>query len=260
MEYSKVYGFTNENLTSYKNIYNFKNSRVLSVIGSGDQYLSSILFGAESVILFDKNEIARLYFLLKFYAIRYLSYEEFTDYFVNKKIMDKKYYSKIRRFLPKDVKYYFDKVYKNNIFIQYPISISNNPINFSTGRVIPYLEKENYYKLQTILRNIEIPIIKTSYLEELYFDKLGKFDVMLFSNIYLYLDMDYQKYKKFLIGLRNNLTTDGKIQANYTWTNGGRGYDDFIHSSDDGFDVTEVSSVRYDGKTDFKDYVLTYKK
>ena len=153
-----------------------------------------------------------------------------------------------------------DKVYKNNIFIQYPISISNNPINFSTGRVIPYLEKDNYYKLQTILRNIDIPIIKTSYLEELDFDKLGKFDVMLFSNIYLYLDMDYQKYKKFLIGLRNNLTTGGKIQANYTWTNGGRGYDDFVHSSDDGFDVTEVSSVRYDGKTDFKDYVLTYKK
>lgn len=33
-----VYPFTNENLTSYQNLYHFDNAKVLSVLGSGDQY------------------------------------------------------------------------------------------------------------------------------------------------------------------------------------------------------------------------------
>ena len=44
---NKLYRFSNENLTSYQDLYDFKNKKVLSVIGSGDQYFSSILYGAE---------------------------------------------------------------------------------------------------------------------------------------------------------------------------------------------------------------------
>lgn len=42
----RVFPFTNENLTSYGKIYNFDNAKVLSFLGSGDQYFSSILHGA----------------------------------------------------------------------------------------------------------------------------------------------------------------------------------------------------------------------
>ena len=40
---NKVYKFSNENLTSYQELYDFTDKKVLSVIGSGDQYFSSIL-------------------------------------------------------------------------------------------------------------------------------------------------------------------------------------------------------------------------
>jgi len=67
--YNKVYNFTNENVTCLKDIYSFENSKVLSVVGSGDQYFASILNGAKQVDLFDINPTSYLYFLLKFYSI-----------------------------------------------------------------------------------------------------------------------------------------------------------------------------------------------
>ena len=46
----KVYAFTNENLTCLKDIYSFQNAKVLTVLGSSDQYFSSVLFGAREVL------------------------------------------------------------------------------------------------------------------------------------------------------------------------------------------------------------------
>ena len=47
---NKVYKFSNENLTSYQELYDFTDKKVLSVIGSGDQFFSSILYGAKEVV------------------------------------------------------------------------------------------------------------------------------------------------------------------------------------------------------------------
>ena len=71
--YNKVYDFTNENVSCLKQLYEFENSRVLSVVGSGDQYFASILNGAKKVDLFDINPTSYLYFLLKFYSIKNLT-------------------------------------------------------------------------------------------------------------------------------------------------------------------------------------------
>ncbi|MEG2993723.1 MAG: hypothetical protein RR847_05580, partial [Bacilli bacterium] len=80
--YEKVYGFSNENISSYNSLYDFKDKKVLSVLGSGDQYFSSILFGAKEVDLFDSNRLAWFYFILKYYGIKTLSFKEFYDFFV----------------------------------------------------------------------------------------------------------------------------------------------------------------------------------
>lgn len=261
MDIEKAYKFTNENVSSYENLYNFKNSKVLSVVGSGDQYFSSLLFGAEDVILFDKNEIAILYFIFKFHAIRELSYEEFYKYFVVNKLDDISTYKKIKSSLPYEVRIFFNRLYSNgNISkLVYPYSISSHIINYTTGRVIPYFDKEKYYILQKLLRERKLPLIEGEYLEKLNFEKLGNFDVMLFSNIYLHLDMSMEEYIRFLKKCRNNLTSDGSIQANYTWNINGRECYDFIEN-DSEFSLDIVPSVRYDGKSDFKDYVLSYRK
>ncbi len=263
MEFDKTYKFTNENLSSYNNLYNFKSSKILSVIGSGDQYFSSLLFGAEDIVLFDKNEIAKYYFIFKFYALRTLTYEQFIDYFIVNKLTKGSYYKIIRHFLPSEVKWFFDKISKDSYIgeIVYPFSINNHKINFSSDRVIPYFDKERYYKLQSLLKERELPVIISSYLEQLDISKLSNFDIMLFSNIYLYLNMNKEEYIKFLNNkYKNHLNSDGVIQANYTWTNCGTGYGDFVDRENDGFYIDEVDSVRYDGKNNFKDYVLTYRK
>ena len=81
----KIYTSSNECLENYQNIYNFDNSRVLSVVGSGDQYFTCLLNGAQEVELFDINKAAWDYFRLRFYATRILSYEEYLFFFVLKK-------------------------------------------------------------------------------------------------------------------------------------------------------------------------------
>lgn len=68
-----VYPFTNENVTSFESLYNFDNARVLSVLGSGDQYFSSLLYGAKEVELYDISSRAWDYFILKYYGIMIFS-------------------------------------------------------------------------------------------------------------------------------------------------------------------------------------------
>lgn len=261
MVFERTYSFTNENLTSYENIYNFKNKKVLSVIGSGDQYFSSILFGSDDIVLFDKNIVSKYYFILKFFSIKVLSYEEFYDYFVVKKVRDKNYYKKVRSLLPLEARTYFDIFYKTNMYgLLYPLSISSHKINFTTSRVIPYMSKEKYNKLQGMLKNRKLPKIIISYLESMNFNDLGKFDIMLFSNIYTYLDMDYNGYKEFLGSLKKYITQDGVIQANYIWNWIRDNSYEFLCKEKDGFYLSKVDSVRYNENEKYTDNVLTYRR
>ena len=63
IEYNKVYDFTNENVNCLNFLYNFDKSKVLSVIGSGEQYFTSILNGAKEVDVYDVNPTSYLYII-----------------------------------------------------------------------------------------------------------------------------------------------------------------------------------------------------
>lgn len=105
--YNRVYTMSNENVCCYKNIYNFDNAHVLSVLGSGDQYFSSLLYGACQVDVMDINYTAWLYFRIKFKAIKVLSYNEFIDLFINRKFNDMDIYNKLYLVLDdEEVQYY----------------------------------------------------------------------------------------------------------------------------------------------------------
>ena len=69
---------TNENVASFKQLYNFDMANVLTVLGSGDQYFTSLLNGASEVSVFDVNYTAWLFFRIKFKAIRVLDYNDFV--------------------------------------------------------------------------------------------------------------------------------------------------------------------------------------
>ena len=56
--------------------------------------------GASDIELFDINNLAWDYFVLKYYGIKILSYEEFINYFVVNKLDDYEYFGKLKKYLP----------------------------------------------------------------------------------------------------------------------------------------------------------------
>lgn len=218
--YNKVYDFTNENVSCLKDIYDFKNSKVLSVIGSGDQYFASILGGAKQVDLYDVNPTAYLYFILKFYAIRELAFEEFYDLLVLKNFSNEVIYNKLEKVLPIEaLKYY--KFLITNVKLKRQLLFRKDGINLLTkynekyyfknnNTVIPYFREDKYYELQKRLKNLPLPTFYKKNILELIPEQ--KYDILLTSNIYFYAHLtvfDYvEELKKFDIP---------QIQVGYDW-------------------------------------------
>jgi len=221
-EYYKVYDFTNENVSCLKNLYNFKSSKVLTIVGSGDQYFSSILYGANKVDLFDVNPTSYLYFILKFYSIRELSYEEFYNFLILKNIKDLNTYNKLKQVLPKEVLEYYEYLIlnannKKNILFRNDgvnlLSRKNQKYYFKNDKtVIPYFIKENYYKLQNILKKTEIPNFYNCNLLNLKSNINENYDIMLLSNIYNSLNISINEFTKLLVDF-----DIPQIEACYDW-------------------------------------------
>ena len=215
----RVYAFTNENLTSYQNIFDFKGKQVLSVLGSGDQYFSSILFGAKSVDLYDINKDAWDYFLFKLELLKDLSYEDFFECFINNHQFNLLYFEQVIKKLPNDIKERV--VYRFNACKQLLPNISYldmASVRFDQGTSIPYFSIDNYKKLQDLLQNSELPYFYHTDLEVLpNIVQNIKYDLLITSNIYCWLnykigEAGVQKYKNLL-----NQFNCSDIQAMYTW-------------------------------------------
>ena len=101
---NKVYGFTNEFVAAYPEIYDFDNADVLSIIGSGDQYFTAMLAGAKNVTVFDLNVNAWYHFVLKYTAIKYLNFDEFKKFFITDNLNNIRLYFKIREHLRYNVR------------------------------------------------------------------------------------------------------------------------------------------------------------
>ena len=219
----KIYTSSNECLENYKNIYNFDNSRVLSVVGSGDQYFTCLLNGAKEVELFDINKAAWDYFRLRFYATKILSYEEYLIFFVLKKSSPyfyngqiKDIYEKILKYIPEDLKCFLHKyieIYHKKNEVAFVISESESIFD-RNGNIItmPHFSKEEYYKLQSLLCKTKLPNFTWANLLDLPSQVDGSYDLMLFSNIYDYLGMDAFEYKEFLKQFKASV-----IQAHYSY-------------------------------------------
>lgn len=247
--WGKIYNFTNENLVAYKNIYDFNNAKVLSVIGSGDQYFSSLLYGAKKIDLYDINRASWDYFVLKYYAILTLTYEEFYNLFVTSNLDNIDIYNKVKYYLPKEVKDNLDKFIMKNrrlSLIMLKNTIYEMNIN-ALDRIIPYFNIDKYYKLKNILEKQEVPNVYLYNLIDLFtLLSNNKYDLMLTSNIFHYLNISLSEYKNMLNNFNANI-----IQVDYYWLSNPK---DKIN--DNCFDITEVESA-FKNK---KDYVLTLKK
>lgn len=218
-----VYPFTNENLSSYQNLYDFNNSKVLSVLGSGDQYFSSLLYGAKEIELYDCNFIAWDFFVLKFYGILILSYEEFYDFFVVKRLNDLKCLKKLLTYLPHDVAKRLTKMQKRYRLLSRTLFEDVVENKYNNDSLIPYFNKQKYYQLQSILRNQQLPKFYLTKLQSLpSVVEKKSYDIILTSNIFdwIYDDLKdefanicVKEYKTLL-----NKFHYSEIQALYAWS------------------------------------------
>ena len=265
IEYNKVYDFTNENVNCLNNLYHFDNSKVLSVIGSGDQYFTSILNGAKKVDVFDINPTAYLYLILKFYAIRELTYEEFYDFLINKNFDNIFIYNKLESLLPLEVLKYYKYLMENSKKIikrkKYKECFRDDTIHLLLKQnqkyyfnekkpIIPFLIKENYYILKEKLKNTKIPIFFNNNIIKLNSDIKSHYDILLTSNIFEYLKMEVSEYTKYLKSL-----DIPEIQGCYDWF--GTNLDLFILY---GYNINVVTpSAKYEHSTR-RNFVYSLKK
>ena len=208
--YDKVYDFTNENVHCLKDLYHFENSKVITVLGSGDQYFASKLHGAKQVDVFDINTRAYLYFILKFYAIRELTYEEFYDFFINKNLKNRNIYDKLEPVLPKEALYYYKYLIKTcKTKLSHKKCFKRDGIELLTKEnqiyyfdkekpIIPYLIKDEDYRLQEILKKSELPMFYHSNFVRLKKQLNDNYDIMLLSNIYNSLRIYVETFTKML--------------------------------------------------------------
>lgn len=213
-----IYPFTNENLTSYQDLYHFDNAKVLSVLGSGDQYFSSLLYGAKEIELYDCNFLAWDFFVLKYYGILILNYEQFYDLFVTNSLDNLKYLNKLLTYLPNDVANRIIKLQKKYRWLSQLLHIDFIDDKYNNGNLIPYFDKETYYQLQSILINQKLPTFHFSYLQSLpSIVENQSYDIILTSNIFdwIYKDIEVESVKEYKDLL--NRFNYGEIQALYCW-------------------------------------------
>jgi len=178
----KVYNFSNENLAAFKELYDFKNARVLSVGGSGDQYFTAILNGAKEVTLFDSNPDFWPYFIVKFCALQNLSYDDFCELFIRKGASFSEMFSVVESYIPSKEK---DKVASEKESIGFYYDKEEIKTLLEVFETKPYLVPESYKILQQNLRKIPLPDVYFVDIQSLR-GKIGdrSYDIMLTSNIY----------------------------------------------------------------------------
>ncbi len=214
----KVYPFSNENVKGMFNHLDVKNKSVLVVGSSADQAIASIMGGAKSVALADKNPITRYFGQLKIAAISALSYKEFKEYFCNNILcmnLNIKYYKKFSHLLDQESRDFWDNLYMEYSGSEIASAIfHDNTINTD---FIPYLQNEKeYQRTKEALQKTKINYVIDDVLN--FHNHIGNLDIILLSNIVDYIDGKHDKeFGEELQKLKAKLNPGGVLQYEYTW-------------------------------------------
>ena len=244
---SGIYRFTNENITSY--FHHLKNKKkVLTVIGSGNQVLNSILAGSKHIDCFDISVFPEYYLHLNIASIKALSKEEYLNYFLSdnrEKLFSYELYEKIREHLNGKYKEFWDGLYDYNE----GIDIYNSLLfrqdfyqEYNAVKMNPYLQGDNYYILKNILLNEKIEI--NCKVMDITNDKIDdKYDLINLSNILYYKYTNIKEYMEFLKN-NFNLNANGEI-INYFYKLSEDNIKEFINNDGNVEDMDEKKLITY---------------
>lgn len=202
IETSSIYRFTNENITAY--FHHLQNKKtILSVIGSGNQILNSLLAGTRHFDCFDISIFPEFYLFLQLASVIALSKEEYLTYYLSDDknlLFHEDFYEKIRKNLPIPYQKFWDSLYSFDDGIDIYESMLFRHDFYKKEEVIdnnPFLQDKNYETLKQILKIEPISIktnvcniTKTPYLQK-------EYNLVNLSNILFYYFNDYKSYKNF---------------------------------------------------------------
>lgn len=172
----------------------------VTVTGSGDAVLDLFMNGANKIVSFDINKMAKFWAELKLIAVKHLNYHEYRTLIAT---FDFDIYSKINHYLTPNTKKVWDElfdfcslrgikmdgkqsnlIYENNLFFT-----ANKSVENPNG----YCNEDNYLRLQEILRDKSIDDV--SFITCDIYDLPKEVDLSEYSYAYLSNIMD------FLVGI-----------------------------------------------------------
>ena len=222
---SKAYLRTTENINGYYNKLNFRDKKVLTVIGSGDHIFEAILRGAKEVEGFDISENAILLYYLKEAAIKTMDFEEYMNFFyVQNKCFTKEGYNILRTRLNEITLPYWDKVFASStkepldyikeMLVSKPaFYMVPSVASLKLSTLSSYLEEENYYELQSKIDDTKVSIHLRDVKD---IDKVkDSFDYIILSNIFEY--QDTEEFKELIDKYKEHINDDGLIIAGYAY-------------------------------------------
>lgn len=189
---SFIYKETNEELNKIDDLL-LNKDKVLSVIGSGDQILNTLLTNPTRVDAFDISSFPKYFLKLKIAAIKSLTREEYIKFFfaTTETTLDEYYddlfFDKISKELDEETREFWDYLFQYNdwydIYESTLFSSESATEEFAVKRN-KYLEEDEYYKLKEILKTADINFIESNLLDLKVEDT---YDLIYLSNIIEYV-------------------------------------------------------------------------
>ena len=231
--FGRAYLFTNENAGGYINQLNMHGGRILSVAAGGDHAFESLLNGARVVDLFDINYAQKVIVELKSRMIKSLPYEDFMDFFFEKKhFMDRKIIEPIYNDFSRELALYIDWFYcMGNCAPRHMLVYGTNPTwaGYDINKISYIASPEKYKTLAKRLPN-KINFIHTG-IEGLAGKYNQKYDFIFMSNIFDYIYCDIPDNDLALVQMYNNVikplaennlsNENGQIMFHYMWNGHG---------------------------------------
>lgn len=189
---SFIYKKTNEKLNEFIDLL-LNKDKVLSVIGSGDQILNTLLTKPSKIDAFDISAFPKFFLKLKIASIKSLSRDEYIKFFFSTtetfldEYYDDLYFDKIRKKLDDEAEDFWTYLFQYNDWYDiYNSTLFSSESVFEEQAIIQnkYLDNNEYYKLRDILQNVQINYIESNLLDLKINDT---YDLIYLSNILEYV-------------------------------------------------------------------------
>lgn len=189
---SFIYKKTNEKLNEFIDLL-LNKDKVLSVIGSGDQILNTLLTKPSKIDAFDISVFPKFFLKLKIASIKSLSRDEYIKFFFSTtetfldEYYDDLYFDKIRKKLDDEAEDFWTYLFQYNDWYDiFNSTLFSSESVFEEQAIIQnkYLDNNEYYKLRDILQNVQINYIESNLLDLKINDT---YDLIYLSNILEYV-------------------------------------------------------------------------